>query len=140
MLWPVMGSPAMKAVVIFLTVLAAIKLGARDYLVRSSSEDVIVAAYRERAISACQKDPKTASLGISTASWTAPASMRLVIGKSGLAVYWWQVDHEMWNARYRNPYLFVTLGARPSTSFTSGGLRVFCEYDIVNSTASLHRL
>ena len=130
----------MKAVVIFLTLLAAIKLGAREYLVRSSSEDVIVAAYRERAIAACQKDPKTLALGVTPASWTAATSTRLVIGKSGLAVYWWQVDHEMWNARYRNPYLFVMLGPRPSTAFTSGGQRVFCEYDIVNSTASLHRL
>jgi hypothetical protein len=130
----------MKAIVIFITMLAAIKLGAREYLIRTSSEDVIVAAYRERAILACQKDPKSPNLGVSPSSWSTPTETRLVIGKPGLSVYWWQVDHHMWNARYRNPYLYVHLGPRPATSFTSGGQRVLCEYDIVNSTTSLHVL
>jgi hypothetical protein len=130
----------MKAVVVFLTVLAAIKLGIREYLVRSSSEEVVVAAYRDRAIAACQKEPKGQTLGVSPASWTAAESTRLVIGKSGLTVYWWQVDHDMWNARYRNPYIFLILGPGPASAFTGGRGRVMCEYDIVNSTASLHRL
>jgi hypothetical protein len=130
----------MKAIVIFITILAAIKLGAREYLIRSSSEDVIVAAYRDRAIAACQKDPKSHTLGVSPASWTSPTQTRVVIGKTGLSVHWWQVDHDMWNARYRNPYLYVSLGPRPSSSFTTGGQRVLCEYDIVNSTTLLHVL
>jgi hypothetical protein len=130
----------MKAVVIFITLLAAIKLGAREYLIRTSSDDVIVAAYRDRAIAACQKDPKTQSLGVTPANWTAPSDTRVVIGKAGLSVYWWQVDHAMWNARYRNPYLYVMVGPKPATAFTAGGQRVLCEYDIVNSTTLLHLL
>ena len=38
----------------------------------------------------------------------------------------------MWNARYRNPYLFLTAGQR-----SAHGL---CEYDIVNAAASVSRM
>ena len=59
-------------------------------------------------------------------------TIKVVIGRNALDVYPWQVDHAMWNARYRNPYLFLTAG--PSTG------KVFCEYDIVNAAASVPRM
>ena len=55
-----------------------------------------------------------------------------MIGKSGLDVQLWQVDSDMWNVRYRNPFLVLTADAR------SG--QVSCEYDIVNAAATVHRL
>ena len=121
----------MRAVVFLLALLAAVKIGYQEYLFRTSARDVIVSAYRERAVDACQKDPKSATLGIAAPAWERPASVSLVIGKSNLDVQFWQVDHAMWNARYRNPYLHLASGDR-----TSG---VSCEYDIVHGIASVNR-
>lgn len=122
----------MKAVVFFLALLAVAKVGYHEYLFRLAAQDAMIAAYRDRAAQACQKDARGTQLGISPLSWTNPASIKLVIGKNGLDVYLWQVDHERWNARYRNPYLFLSAGLRTGT--------VYCEYDIVNASASVFRM
>ncbi len=121
----------MRALVFFLVLLAAAKISYQEYMYRSSTSEVIVAAYRERAISACQRDAQ----GQSTAGpvvWSKPESVRLVIGKSTLDVYPWQVDHALWNARYRNPYLFL--------SGRDKGSRVYCEFDIVHGAAAIFRM
>jgi hypothetical protein len=65
-------------------------------------------------------------------AWANPKAIRLVIGKSSIDVYPWQVDHALWNARYRNPYLLLTASQRTAT--------VSCEYDIVNAAASVSRM
>jgi hypothetical protein len=122
----------MKPVVLLLALLAAAKLCQQEYLFRTATRDAIIAAYKERAVQACQKDAKSLSSSLSPQLWTNPASIRVVIGKSSLDVYFWQFDHAMWNARYRNPYLFLDAGARPGA--------VHCEYDIVNAAASVYRM
>lgn len=121
----------MKAMVVFLAFLAALKVGYQEYLYRAASSEIIVSAYRERAIAACQREPR----GLQIAEprvWSRPGQIRLVIGKSNLDVHFWQVDHALWNARFRNPYLFLAAGDRPN--------RVFCEFDIVNGAASVFRM
>jgi len=122
----------MRAVVILLALLAAAKLGYQEYLFRAGTRDAIVGAYKEHAAQACQKDARSLNLGLGPQAWSNPSTIRVVIGKSALDVHPWQVDHAMWSARYRNPYLFLTTG--PSTD------RIFCEYDIVNAAASVSRL
>ena len=122
----------MKAVVFFLAVLAALKLGHHEYLYRTSTRDVIVSAYRDRATEACQRDMRATSLGLPPQAWGNGASINFVVGKSNLDVYFWQVDSELWNARYRNPYLLLIAGTRSGT--------VFCEYDIVNAAAAVRRM
>jgi hypothetical protein len=122
----------MKPVVIFLALLAAAKLGHQEYLFRTAAREAIVSAYKERAVQACLKDIKSLSLGLAAQSWSDPGSIKLVIGKSTLDVHLWQVDHHLWNARFRNPYLYLTAGHR------SAGVR--CEYDIVNAAASVSRM
>ena len=57
--------------------------------------------------------------------------MRVVIGKSDLDVWFWQVDDLMWSARYRNPYLYLNTADRLSS--------VQCEYDIVHGIATVFR-
>jgi hypothetical protein len=94
----------MKAVVFFLALLAAAKLGYQEYLFRAATKEAIIGAYKEHAVQACQRDARGASLGIGPQAWSSPSSIRLVIGKGTLDVYPWQVDHAMWNARYRHPY------------------------------------
>jgi len=122
----------MKPVVILLVLLAALKLGHHEYLYRIATRDVIVAAYRDRAALACQADGRTASLGVAPQAWANPSSVTLVIGKGGLNVHLWQVDNELWNARYRHPFLVLGAGSRTG--------QVYCEYDIVNAAASVHRM
>jgi hypothetical protein len=124
------GLRAMRAVVILLAVLAALKVGHQEYLFRSATRDVIINAYRDRAVVACQRDGKSAHYGLPPQAWAHPAEIKLVIGKGNLDVYLWQVDHELWNARFRNPYLFLIAQSRSGS--------VFCEYDILNGVASVH--
>ncbi len=122
----------MKTVVFILALLAGLKLGHQEYVFRTATSDVIVAAYKERAIQACQKDARSAFLGVLPQAWANAVSVKLAIGRGGLDVYFWQVDNDQWNARYRNPFLVLTVGAR------TGQAR--CEYDIVNAAVSVHRL
>ena len=121
----------MKAVVLLLAFLAAVKVGYQEWMLRTAAHEIIVAAYRERAVTACQKDARGQQMPQGVA-WARPSDIRLVIGKSNLDVYFWQVDHALWNARFRNPYLFLASGDRPN--------RVFCEYDIVHGAASVFRM
>jgi hypothetical protein len=54
-----------------------------------------------------------------------------MIGRRSVNVHLWQVDSDQWNARYRNPYLFISTGQRSATAY--------CEYDIVNAAATVYR-
>lgn len=122
----------MRGLAIFLALLVSAKLGYQEYLFRSATRDALVVAYKDHAVQACQKVTLTQSLGVNLQAWANPSTVRLMIGKGGLDVYPWQVDHVMWNARYRNPYLLLTAGAR--------GDPAYCEYDIVNAAASVSRM
>jgi hypothetical protein len=122
----------MKTVVFLLALLAAAKVGYHEYLFRVSTSDALIGAYKVHAVQACQNDVASQTLGLGTQAWANASSIRVVIGKSSLAVYPWQVDHAHWNARYRNPYLFLTANQRTST--------VGCEYDIVNAAAFVSRM
>jgi hypothetical protein len=122
----------MKQLVAFLTVLAAIKFGYQEYLFRSATNELIISTYRDSAIEACRRDSKAQNLTATPNAWAAPASVKLVIGKPNLDVYFWQIDHTMWKARYTNPYLVLV--AREAPNF------VLCEYDIMHAAASLYRM
>jgi hypothetical protein len=122
----------MKAIVILLALLTAAKLGYQEYLFRGATRDALIGAYKEHAVQACQRDARSPTLGVGPQGWASTKTIRLVIGKSSIDVYPWQVDHAMWNARYRNPYLLLTMSQRSAT--------VSCEYDIVNAAASVSRM
>jgi hypothetical protein len=122
----------MKAIAIILALLAAAKLGYHEYLFRAATRDAIIGAYREHAVQACQRDGKGHSFGVSPQAWANPKSIRLLIGKSSLDVYPWQVDDARWNARYRNPYLVLTTEQRAGA--------VACEYDIIHASATISRI
>ncbi|HEX2335612.1 MAG TPA: hypothetical protein VHI72_03985 [Hyphomicrobiaceae bacterium] len=122
----------MKPVVLFLALLAAVKLAHQEYLFRIGTRDAIVGAYKEHATEACQREARSTTPALSAQAWVNPAAIRLVIGKNTLDVNLWQVDNALWNARYRNPYLVLTAGQHSGT--------IYCEYDIVNAAAAVHRL
>ena len=119
----------MRTLVFVLAVLAIAKISYHQYLFRRTTSEVIVAAYRDRAVSACQKDAKSQSLP--GTAWAAPDTVTLVIGKSNLNVSIWQVDNALWSARFTNPYLFLKAAERPN---------VYCEFDIVHGAATVFRM
>jgi hypothetical protein len=121
----------MKAVVLILGLLAAGKVAMHEYLYRSGTREVLVNAYRDRAILACQKDPRNQGLVINPAGWSRPVDIRVVVGRSDLDVWIWQIDHALWSARFRNPYLQLTGADRQAG--------VQCDYDIVHGVASVSR-
>jgi hypothetical protein len=123
----------MRAIVYVLALFAAIKIGASEYLLRTSARDAVVMAYRERAIQACQRHAKTASPGLAAVLWSRPGEVKLLIGKPGLDVQFWQIDLHLWDARYRNPYLLLTPGD------TKSGGHV-CEYDVMHNAALFHKM
>ena len=122
----------MKAIVFFLALLAATKLGYQEYLFRVSTRDALIIAYKEHAAKACQMDARSQAFGLDRQGWSNVKAVRVMIGKSSIDVYPWQVDDPLWNARDRNPYLVLTASQRSTT--------VSCEYDIVNAAASLFRM
>jgi len=121
----------MKPVVLFLALLAAAKLGQQEYLFRTGTRDAILAAYREHATEACQRQARGLAAGVPAETWASSATIQLVIGDSSLDVNLWQVDNALWSARYRNPYLLLTAGQPAGT--------LNCAYDILNAAASVHR-
>jgi len=121
----------LRVAVMVLGLLAMGKVVTQDYLYRSGTRDVLISTYRERAITACQKDPRNLGLVGNASVWSKPGDIKVVIGKNDLEVWFWQIDNALWNARYRNPYLHLASGDR-----TSG---VSCEYDIVHGIASVNR-
>lgn len=120
----------MKSLLIILALLAGAKIAHQEYLFRTSTRDVIISAYKERAVKACQNDAVGTVLGLSQA-WGSPNSISLSIGKRSLDVHWWDLDNAMWNARFRNPYLLISAGHR--------SMAATCEYDIVNAQAIVFR-
>jgi hypothetical protein len=111
----------MRFIAVILILLAASKVGYQQYLYRSATADVIVAAFREQAVAACQRDPTATGLADRTA-WASPAQVWFSVGNPHADVSVWQVDHARWSERYRTAFIFV------ATVGSSGG--PVCAYDI----------
>lgn len=118
-----------KGILVAIALLVMGKLGLQEYLRQKATHNVIVNAYREHAIAACQQ---RSAHTINQAAWSRPSSVRLTIGKSDLDVYLWQTNHRLWNARYRNAYLYVTID--------DANAHIYCEYDISNDMAWVYQL
>jgi hypothetical protein len=122
----------MRLLVVILTLMAAGKVATLQWLHRAASDDVIISAYRPRALDACAAEGRRLTPPIDAAAWSAETSIRLEIGRRTRGVAVWQVDNPGWHERFRNPYLQLEAhGARA---------QVRCEYDIVNGTAAANRI
>lgn len=121
----------MKGMVALLVLLTAAKVGYSEYLTRTAATDIIIAAYRDRAIAACQRDGRAEAI-VAASAWLRPDAIRLAIGKSSLDVYIWQTGHPLWLARFKNPYLFLEVAGREGTAL--------CEFDIVHGATSVIRI
>lgn len=121
----------MRSLVIILALLATGKVATLNWLHRTAADDIIVDAYRPRALEACGRDARRA-FGLDAAAWSPDTPIRLDIGRRGSGVYLWQVDHPTWSQIFRNPYLHLTA--------TTASIKVHCDYDVVHGTAAASKL
>ena len=117
----------MRTLVVILVLMAAGKVATVQWLHRTTTDDVIVNAYRPRALDACSLDAQRLDVAGRPAPWTAETPIRLEIGTRAVRLQVWQVDHPAWAQRFRNPYLQLETG--------QAAARVRCAYDILNGTA-----
>ena len=124
----------MRVVAIILALLAGAKIWTQQTISRQATEDALIAAYRDRAIEACERTATKAQRAAKPVrpSFLRPSHVSLVIGNSGVAVNVWDVDNVLWDMRFKYPYLVVTS--------TPGTASARCQYDITLATAELHEL
>lgn len=122
----------MRALVLALALLAGLKIWIQDSVYRTATGDALLAAYRSRAADACAAVGGTLPAGgykQSAADWSQAAEPRVAVGNPAVQVRIWDVDNELWNARFRQPYIVLSAEA--------AGLS--CAYDILAGTASITR-
>lgn len=120
----------MRAFVLFLALLVALKIWVQDSVYRAATQDALVAAYRARAAQACAASASPVPVPPDGAAidWLKDDDARVAIGKPSVPVHFWQLDHELWDARFRQPYLVL-----------SGGNGLSCAYDLLADTAEIIR-
>lgn len=122
----------MRIIVMFLALLAGAKVWTQDNLFRAGAEEALVLAYREPALAACRKQTRGLEGELlRSQTWNVSDAVRMMTGNPRVKVQFWQVDHDLWSARYRNPYLVIGDGARPGA--------YQCEFDILYGQATIVR-
>lgn len=121
----------MRGLVLVLLLLAAGKVGYQQYAVSAAKTEIIVAAYRDRAIGACERAAKINQVE-PNAVWARSRDVRLVIRSGSLDLSMLLGENGLWGARAKSPYLFLS---------TAGEVRnVYCEFDIVQGHAAVYRM
>lgn len=123
----------MRAVVIILAVLVGAKIWAQDKLYREAAGEALLSAYKLHAEAACVARPQTDARGMPVAvgsvNWKQSDTAHVMLGNPRLSVPVWQLEHPLWNARYKNPIVRLTVGDRYS--------RLACDYDVMSGKAEL---
>jgi hypothetical protein len=121
----------MRILALFLALLAVGKIAFVQWLYQNASDEVIVSAYRPRALDACSRDAQRL-FGLDSAAWSKGTPIKLEIGKRNSPIHIWQINDPAWTERYRNPYLHLTVQAT--------GLQVQCMYDVVSGQAATSKI
>jgi hypothetical protein len=122
----------MRALILALALLAAVKIWFQDSIYRSATEEALVAAYRARAADACAKSASAmppAPAQEKAVDWQTEAEPHVAVGNPAIPVHVWQLEHELWNARFRQPYLILSV-SRANLS---------CAYDLLADKAEIAR-
>ncbi|MFA5950183.1 MAG: hypothetical protein WC807_07860 [Hyphomicrobium sp.] len=123
----------MRALLLGLALLATLKIWVQDWAYRSATEHALIAAYRERAVAACQKAAPAAAdttpLGLAV-DWSRQQDASITVGNSAVSVHIWDIQSKLWVDRYRKPYLILSA---PDASLA-------CAYDIDDSAAEICKL
>ena len=128
----------LRALVLMLAVLAGVKVWTQERLYRDGARDALLLAYRDRAIAACQMSAPDSPAGrasVAPASlplWTRPSSVSLSIGRSSAPVSIWEINNELWPARFKHPHVVLT--SKDHLPYE------VCEYDVIEGRAYLTRL
>lgn len=122
----------LRSALILLVVLACAKLALNAYFYERATRDVIISAYRQRALSACAHNARTRQIRMTQADWKQLHQIELTIGRSDVDVRLWQVGNARWSQRFQTPYLRV--------SMQSGHQQLSCHYDIVHGRAHIEVL
>jgi len=122
-----------RAVLIVLALLVAAKVWTQDQMYREAAGEALLAAYKMHAVSACAGRPQTDARGmpiaVGSVNWKSAETAEVLIGNPRLSVPIWQMEHPLWNARYKNPIVRLTVGDRLS--------RLACDYDVMAGSAEL---
>jgi hypothetical protein len=119
-----------RALVLILALLAGVKVWSQERLYRQGAEEALMLAYRDRAIAACQsQEPAKVASASALPLWTRPSTVALSIGRKSAGVSIWDVNNELWPARFKHPHIVLT---------TSPG--AVCEYDVIEGRAYLAQL
>jgi predicted lipoprotein with Yx(FWY)xxD motif len=123
----------MRAFIIFLAALAALKIWVQDRMYRDAAGDALLAAYKEKAMAACQSlphtDPRGMPIAAGSVNWMRADSAEVLIGNPAIPVYVWQVDHAAWNARYKHAIVRLKMGDKLT--------KLTCDYDVIVQTATV---
>ena len=119
----------MKLLVAVLAGLAALKIYSQDHVYREAISSALINAYKERAISACQKDGHNQPKNARIALWAKPSAITITVGRDDIEAHSWNTSDEQWNAAYKKPYLVL----QPADPLTL--LR--CTYDITSGLADV---
>ena len=132
----------LRALVLMLAVLAGVKVWTQERLYREGARDALLLAYRDRAIAACQMSAPDTQIGspvgrpsaapASLPLWTRPSSVSLAIGRSSASVSIWEINNELWPARFKHPHVVLTAKDRLPYAV--------CEYDVIEGRAYLTQL
>jgi hypothetical protein len=121
----------MRAFVLFLALLAALKVWVQDSTYRAAAEEALISAYRTRAAAACEKvapkSGKPATIQDAMAGRWTEAEPHVSLGNPAIRIHVWELDHELWSARYKQLYLILS----------GGGNAPSCTYDITADTAEM---
>jgi hypothetical protein len=123
----------MRAFIIFLAILAGLKVWTQDRMYRNAAGEALLAAYQSKAMAACQSLPPTDARGMplsaGSVDWTRSETAEVIIGNPNVSVYVWQVDDALWNVRYKHPIVRLRMGDRLT--------RLTCDYDVTAQSATV---
>lgn len=121
----------MRWVVYALAALVALKIYAQDYFYRDATAQALIAAYGEKALTACRSNTTTQKKTLAPYVWGKSGEIKVQIGRNDLGVGIWELEHALWDAAFKQPYLILS----PADKHTG----ITCTYDIVSDAASIHK-
>jgi hypothetical protein len=121
----------MRAFVLALALLAALKIWAQDTSFRNAAEQALVAAYRDRAVTACRKEPQKSRISPELAAFATDWSngVEVHLSAKGSTFRFGQFGEELWNAPPKTLLLVLT----------SGAVGLTCTFDLAAGTAEISR-
>lgn len=123
----------MRALLFILFVLAIGKVWLKGELYKEATEEAMLSAYRIRAEIGCndrpQTDPRGIPVTVGKIDWKKASPAEIIIGNHRLSVHFWEVNNPLWKARYKAPFLKLTLRDQQTV--------LYCYYDIMNTSAEI---